>query len=811
MTMKRWLMLLSVFLLLPLCTFAEEAVFDITWADTIRGYQSCEMTVTTRHAGQLTLVVNDGHNDWLRWTMAVSQGENRIPWNGLGDNDERIPDGTWELTATLVWEDGEATLSRPITFERCRNAVIFALPGADTMYLDDGGWFAEVCLVRAGTLVMEVSPAEQPSTICYTKKYSINGSDPYKLTWNGKDGSASLPAGEYVLRYYAANNTSWVKEIHLTIREGSAPVIPLQVTGEYLPAYDDSDEAVWQLMQKPSAVVDIRFVAHQEIYEQPDKSSPSLGQIHGQSQAVDIKELREDGWAYVGAWNHDGGVYVEGYIPQSRLKMVQPNSEYGLLLDKAQQRMTLFYQGKRIAEIDVSTGLIGKNKLYQETAAGSFLTVEHLEPFSMEGKKYDYVIRYDGGNLLHQLPYRRIGRYKDFAPYTLELGQKASHGCIRLPRDKGESGINAYWLWTHLPYHTRLIILDDPEQRQAQAAAVSGGRDPLKAMERVEASTPASLAAGEQELVLTFGGDAVLGTREAWWNKTEAFPAYITRNGMAYPFSGLQSIFAADDLTMVNLECVLKETSKGEDKDKLYRFRGLPSYTGVLTEGSIELVNIANNHYIDYGKAGKDETRAALEQAGIPYSGYGYTWVWEKDGYRVGFGGCRETTYRQNKQVIAQDVDALKAQDCDVIIYLCHWGTEYSPGHNTLQEEMAAAAAEAGVDIVIGAHPHVVQGVDTVDGTLVVWSLGNLMFGGTHDMTTFDAALAQLRLRFDEHGYTGCTLEMIPILTSTSASIGLNDFRPVVVTGDDRERIWNKIQADSGIILRESMYFPARQ
>ena len=50
---------------------------------------------------------------------------------------------------------------------------------------------------------------------------------------------------------------------------------------------------------------------------------------------------------------------------------------------------------------------------------------------------------------------------------------------------------------------------------------------------------------------------------------------------------------------------------------------------------------------------------------------------------------------------------------------------------------------------------------------------------------------------------------MIPILTSTSASIGLNDFRPVVATGDDRERIWNKIQADSSIILRESMYFPA--
>ena len=809
--MKRWLMLLAACLLLPLCTLAEDTLLDVSWSGDIQGYQACELTVTAAHAGRLTLVVNDGHNDWLNWTMDVSAGENRVAWNGLGDNDERIPDGTWTLTATLVWEGGEASVSRTMTFARCKNAVIFALPGADTLYLADGGWFVEVCLVRSGTVVMEVSSAENPGNVLYTRKYTVSTTDPKKLTWDGKAGKAALPAGDYVLRYYVSDNPAWVRETRVTLKQGSAPEIPLQVTGDYLPAYDDSDETIWQLMQQPSAVVDIRFVAHQEVYSQPDKSSKSLGQLHGQSQAVDVKEIREDGWVYIGAWNHEAGEYVEGYVPQSRLKMVQPNCEYGLLLDKAQQKMAVFEHGKRIAEIDVSTGLIAKNKLFQETAAGSFLTVEHLEPFSMDGKKYDYVIRYDGGNLLHQLPYRRTSGYKDFAPYTPTLGQKASHGCVRLPRDKGESGVNAYWLWTHLPYYTRLIILDDPAQRQAEAAAVAGGRDPLTAMDRTDAAEPVPLGEEETELVLTFGGDAVIGTREAWWDKVEAFPAYLNRNGMDYPFSGLQKIFANDDLTMINLECVLKDTRKGEDKDKLYRFRGLPEYTGVLTTGSIELVNIANNHYIDYGTAGRDATRAALEEAGVPYSGYGYTWVWEKDGHRIGFGGCRETTYRQNKQIIAQDVAALKAQGCDVIIYTCHWGTEYSPGHNALQVEMAEAAAAAGVNIVVGAHPHVVQGVDTVDGTLIVWSLGNLMFGGTHDMTTFDATLAQLRLRFDGDVYTGCALEFIPILTSTSADIGLNDFRPVVAEGEDKQRILDKIQADSGITLKESMYFPAAQ
>jgi len=114
----------------------------------------------------------------------------------------------------------------------------------------------------------------------------------------------------------------------------------------------------------------------------------------------------------------------------------------------------------------------------------------------------------------------------------------------------------------------------------------------------------------------------------------------------------------------------------------------------------------------------------------------------------------------------------------------------------------------AGADIVVGTHPHVVQGVDTVGNTLVLWSLGNLMFGGTHDMTTFDGTLAQLRLRFDESGYLGCGVELIPVLTSSSAPH--NDFRPMVAEGENKLRIMTKIQVDSGVQLREKMWFPAK-
>ncbi len=809
--MRRWLILLCSLLLFPVVAWAEEIGLDVSWQGEIRGYTPCPLTITADAAGQVTLVINDDHNDWLNWTIDVAAGENVIPWMGLGDCDERIPDGKYLLTATFVYDGGSAAFTREISVSRCMNAVIFALPSADTLYLEEkDGWFAEVCVVRSGTVCMEIVSAEKPGEILYTKKTTVSTTDPKKLYWDGCAGKQKLPAGEYILRFYESKTPEWVKEIRVTLAEGTQPELALEVTGDSIPAYDDSDEVIWRLMQKPSAVVDIRSVAHQNVYAQPNKESDVLGTLHGQSQAVDVREIREDGWVYVGAWNHESGEYVEGYIPANRLKMVQPNSEYGLLLDKKKQKMTVFCRGERLAEIDISTGLVAKNKLFRETPAGSYLTVEHMEPFSMDGKKYDYVIRYDGGNLLHQIPYRRTEGFKDFSVSTAQLGSKASHGCVRLPRDKGESGVNAYWLWTHLPWHTRILILDDPVERQAEAAAAQGGREVSGAAKRSVPASSAPLAANESELVMTLGGDAVLGTREKWWKKTEALPSYVERNGADYFFSGVQNLFATDDMTFINLECVLKDNSRGEDKDKEYRFRGLPSYTAILTEGSVEQVNIANNHYIDYGSAGKESTRAALESAGIPYSGFEFTHVWEQDGRKIGFAGCRETVYKRDKGVIKRDVDALKAAGCDVLVYSCHWGEEYSAGHNLLQEEMAQVCAQAGVDIVVGNHPHVVQGVSTVDDTVVFWSLGNLMFGGSHDMTTFDAALARVILRFDETGYIGCAVRMIPILTSTSADIGLNDFRPVIAEGEAKERIWAKIQADSGVLLLEEMFFPAR-
>ena len=316
--------------------------------------------------------------------------------------------------------------------------------------------------------------------------------------------------------------------------------------------------------------------------------------------------------------------------------------------------------------------------------------------------------------------------------------------------------------------------------------------------------------AQETNIVITFGGDTVLGTREEWKGKANNFDAYIQEQGVAWPFAKLASVFQADDLTLVNLECVLQKNSKGILKNKAYRFRGDPSYTEILTVAGIESVNIANNHYIDYSRQGQKSTQAALTAGGIAFSGYGTLYVYEAKGYKIGFGGCRETVYKQQKSAIKNDIRKLKEMGCDVIVYSCHWGKEYNPKHNALQQRMARYAVDCGADIVIGTHPHCVQGIGAIQGVPILYSLGNLMFGGTHDMRTFDGLLAQASFRFGEKGYEGVELRLIPVLTSGDAP--RNNFQPILAEGEDAKRILRLVQQDSKLTINENaLWFPTER
>lgn len=796
---------MTVILLTLLCVGAAAGGLELRM-ERIQCFEENVIELTAPASGDVIIRVTDSRGRLCR-TLAepVEAGENRLRWNGLGENDEPLESGEYTLTASLYGAESCFT----VRTQKSAQALLLALPSSPTLYLGGGEkWFMDVKMVRAGRMVMEVAAQAAPEKVLVRERKQITSNGNFTYVWDG----GGLPAGEYVVRCWAEENPAYVSSFTLTLDDSAQPILPVTLTGDVMPASLD-DKDVWAAMMQPSVVCELtRSTDHQKVFSRPTLVGDVVGTLHGRSQAVEVLEFYGEEWARIAAWNHESGSRIVGYVPRSVLRTVTPNPEYGILVNKQEQTLTVYYRGERLGTAPVSTGLMAPGKLIRETTAGAFLTMERIKAFDSDGYHYLYPIRYDGGNLIHAIGSKTVNGTYDYADEAADLGRKASHGCVRVAIQPSEEGINAYWLWTHIPYHTRVLILDDPDERLAEAMTIGETlteAEPPIDPEELPVRT-GSMPETDDVLTLTFGGDAVLGVRENWWKREDALPAYLEKYGMAYPFSGLQSIFAADDMTLVNLECVLKGDRSGEKPGKQYHFRGLPSWTQVLSDGSVEQVNIANNHYIDYEAAGKKATRMALDAAGIPFSGYTFTHVWEKNGHKIGFAGCRETMYAKNKGVIAEEVQALRAAGCAVVIYSCHWGNEYEERHNDMQLEMARAAAAAGVDIIVGTHPHVVQGLDEVDGTAVIWSLGNLMFAGTLDMLTYDAALAKATLAFVDGRYAGVTIELVPILTSSRASEGVNDFRPMLAEGEDAARILRKIQTDTGFRLNGPVWFPAK-
>lgn len=827
------LLIACMFFFLPdQAGFAENNQLTADTAGQIISFRVNAFIVNAPESGSLKITVSTNDTVYRIIDCYADAGKNKIEWDGLGFNQEKLYPMMYHIDVDLKGDSGNNYHYRfNSTVENCAQAMVLALPSSEVLYLDTPEeWFLECKVIRSGTLAAELIPEGCHETVTtFFKK--IEPLQINHLTFTDIAGNTQIEPGRYSMRVYEISNPDYCSEFAITAELNKPDVPEVSVTGKIMPETGDSDEEIWKLMMQPAVVIDIDSLDHQHVYDSPDENSASLGTLHGQTQALQVICIQES-WAMIEAWNHEEGEKVTGWVPLANLKIVYPSTEYGLLVSKKEQTITVFRHGERMETISVCTGKMLKGQLYQETAAGSFLTGEHRVDYSANGNKYDFVIQYDGGNLIHQIPYRFGKGKKDFTEGKSLLGTKASHACIRIQSDPGETeGINAYWIWTHIPYHTRVIILDDPDERHAEkekllnTAQQSGNSIPVPSEnDDTETEKTASMNSGKESVqysvtitdigqqenkngqsdetdsvVMTFGGDAVLGGQEWHYSREDSLMSYVAQYGMAYPFSGLQQYFATDDLTSVNLECVLKSDSSEEDTTKRWRFRGLPEYTGILTEGSVELVNIANNHTIDYGHSGYRTTIEAIEGV-VAWCGRAHPTAVRIKGHLIGFGGCRETTFKTDHNIIAKDIRALRDVGCEYIIYQCHWGNEYDPHFNATQQTMAHLCVEAGADLVIGHHPHIVQGIDYIGDVPIIYSLGNLCFGGTIDLDkrAYDAILARVTIIFGgDHPET--EIRIIPIRTSSRASEGINDFRPVPAEGSDAERILKNVQNDSAI------------
>lgn len=292
----------------------------------------------------------------------------------------------------------------------------------------------------------------------------------------------------------------------------------------------------------------------------------------------------------------------------------------------------------------------------------------------------------------------------------------------------------------------------------------------------------------DKTLLLSFAGDCTLGSEGTLQNGKYQFVPVIAEKGFDWPFSGTKAIFEQDDLTLVNLESSFTEAKR--EMDKKYCFRAPMTYADILPLGSVEAVNRANNHSMDYYQAGYDSTSQALDRRGIAHFDDGRPALMTIKGVDIALLGLCAPRDKDITDLAAQ-IGALREQGADLVVVSLHWGYEYYTRQNDQQVKWAQKLVDGGADIIIGTHPHVLQGMELYKGRPIIYSLGNFSFGGNRDPRDWDTMIVQVSFDIAQGKPVFETLRIIPCLVSDSQE-RFQDFRPVPVVGEQAQKILKK-------------------
>lgn len=344
-------------------------------------------------------------------------------------------------------------------------------------------------------------------------------------------------------------------------------------------------------------------------------------------------------------------------------------------------------------------------------------------------------------------------------------------------------------------------VKEAPAPENSLNAAPPPSAEPALAKNSIELPTPESvLPAPSPKLVISAVGDCTLGNDYRVPRAPGTFnnQMELVDNDYRYPFSGVIEVLGADDLSIANLETTLS-TAKSHIEAP-FVFAGKPEYAAILRLGSIEAVNVANNHSYDLGQAGFDETLKSLESEGIAYFGNGHIDRRVIKGIEIvnlGYTGGRFSVGAAMKRAISAE----KKPD-NLVIVSFHWGVEGSNMPIAEQQILGRAAIDAGADWVIGHHPHVLQGIEYYKGNPIVYSLGNFVFGGHSNPADKDSMIAQAVFRKESGKVEREELRFLPVRISTATD--KNDYRPVLLDGQDKERVLARLKLYSDKLLPAS-------
>ena len=413
----------------------------------------------------------------VREGVRVTEGENAFVWDGSG-----VERGQWTLRLTSGSDVAEVQVT--VGMDAPQLALISAAPTLEN------GWYGVVRANVPGRLTLSVTVDGVAYEVAACEAYAGENT----IRWDGLVDGVKPPEGDHNVMLRLTDGMGFTSTAAVVSVYSEGPPPPAPARDAYLIApnhFSDTvcdhdvcywklnmgelnEENIWQVLTQPVTVLKGHDRKRIAIRREPDeKCTDYVGEVTCASQAVHILERGEE-WTLIEAYSSCTAYsnikiyanYMKGWVKTDLLEEKPVSQKFGIVIDKLRQRLYLFVDGKHVTTLLCSTGYATKNDPYNETPAGEFIIVSWTGGFWSGNLYCDMALRVNGGILLHEVPciMRTNAQGEEYRVYDYceqVLGEKASHGCIRVQRELSPEGYNMEWLWENLKLGTKVIIWDD--------------------------------------------------------------------------------------------------------------------------------------------------------------------------------------------------------------------------------------------------------------------------------------------------------------------------------------------------------------
>ncbi|MDD2649202.1 MAG: L,D-transpeptidase family protein [Eubacteriales bacterium] len=408
------------------------------------------------------------------------EGGNTILWRGFDASGNIVPVGSY----TLVLLSSQGRVETPVTIKE-EGPRILSCDITDYVVNYGDTFSVTFTINRAGTAKLTLDANGEK----YELASAHFDTGECVLDWDGTNPEG-LENGEYTLILdFTDDNGESATPQNLGIEYDSTHVelIDLsaytqgQLNGHtacehencyWQMTYDITDEAaVWAILTAPMTVLDVKQKEYVYPLDAPDGKRQNYGKrsgyIYGQSAGVHVLETLDNGWSLIEAYD-EYDTLIRGYVKSDLLITKVPDQEYGMVIDKLTQRLYIFKDGHLFTTLLCSTGLNNATQPFNETASGEFMLVSPTGGFKSGNMFCDMAIRFNGGDLIHEVPYilASDGVTKDYSAFESKLGSKASHGCVRIQRKANEDGYNMRWIWNNRKMGVKVLVWDDSNRTE---------------------------------------------------------------------------------------------------------------------------------------------------------------------------------------------------------------------------------------------------------------------------------------------------------------------------------------------------------